>query len=403
MLGHEDLLRTWVSEVVFPVTLTQDQLVVMRVIMQQKPFHFGLISDAGGHFVVMHSSREKVRRSQCISALRDVFKVARVEARIQRTVTFNCFHLEFLGFRPNPGSTIPKKEVPVELDEADETKIWEELLPSDDERPICIAEVDEAFEKALKQKREDRLALWRTPSSSSFPLPPTEGPRIVWCTPVPQQLEVAPQRILREWQKLEWALLRCESDEMRSRPTLAHFADFHAVYKAISTVQDDGKLLQQAFDTFAFHVKKATGKTILKKELSEATLKAIRQRCSGKHCQSCSRVLSEDLMMDMDGVIVRKHLHGMFCSSKCARGRCKGCSFPLDEQQQCVKRCSIRWRGMVRRATWREYFEQYPSYEKEAKTWCKFKLLTCSSEFIESPMDFVTYGGYHHVSPDAFF
>ena len=56
VLGHEDLLRTWVSEVVFPVTLTQDQLVVMRVIMQQKPFHVGLISDAGGHFVVMHSS-----------------------------------------------------------------------------------------------------------------------------------------------------------------------------------------------------------------------------------------------------------------------------------------------------------------------------------------------------------
>jgi hypothetical protein len=405
VLGHEDLLRTWVSDVVFLTSLTQDQLVVMKVLMQQKPFHFGLCCESGRHIVVMHSSRERVRRSQCISALRDVFKVARVEAIIQKTVTFNCFHLELMGFRPNPGPVIPKtNEAVVELDEDEEEKIWEDLLPSDDEKPICLADVDEAFGRALKQKREDRLATRQTASSSScFPTAPTEGPLILWCTAAPERLEVAPQRILREWQKLEWALLRCESAEMRLSPTLEHFVDFYAVYKVISTVQDDGKMLQHAFDTFALHVKQATGKTVLKTELSEKMLRAIRKIIPGKHCQACGRTLVEELIMDADGAMVRKHVHGMFCGHRCAKGRCKGCSFSLDEQKKCVKRCGIRWRGMVRPATWREYFEQYPRHEREAKSWCGFKLATSSREFLDSTMDFVSYGGHYHVSPDAFF
>ena len=404
VLGHDDLLKTWVCEVVFQSSLTHEQQVVMTAIMGQKPFHFGFVADARGLSVVMHSTREKVRRPQCISALRDVFKVARVEASIQKMVTMNCFHLELFGLRPNPGPTFPKKAEPmVELCEEEAIEIWGKLLHSDDEKPICLSDVDEALEEARAKKRDESL----TSRRSAFPWlsapPAAHGSRILWCTPAPPHLEVAPQRVLREWQKLEWTLLRCESAEMLESPTMDHFLDFCAVYMALSTVRDDRKLLHQAFDTFATHVHQMTGRKILKKELSEAALAAIRQRGAGKHCQSCSRALSEELIMDVNGWMVRRHSDGMFCCAECARGRCKGCSFPLDERGHCVKRCGIRWHGAVRRATWREYFQQYPSYVREAKSWCRVKLLTCSHDLLESTMDFTTYGGHHHVMPDAFF
>jgi hypothetical protein len=319
-------------------------------------------------------------------------------------VTMNCFHLELFGLRPNPGPALPKMaELKVELCEEEAIKIWGKLLQSDDEKPICLSDVDEALEEARAKKRDESL----TSRRSEFPWlsapPAAQDSRILWCTPAPPHLEVAPQRVLREWQKLEWTLLRCESVEMRASPSMDHFLDFCAVYKTLSTVRDDRKLLHQAFDTFAAHIHQMTGRKVLKQELSEATLAAVRQRSAGKHCQSCDRALSEELIMDVNGLMVRRHSHGMFCGTACARGRCKGCSFPLDESGRCVKNCGIWWRGAVRRATWREYFQQYPSYVREAKSWCQVKLLMCSPDLLESTMDFTTYGGHHHVTPDAFF
>ena len=382
--------------------------------MQTKPFSFGFFKDANKYLFIMHSC-EPVQRSQCISCLQHIFKTANIKAAVEEAVVFNGYHLELFGFRPNPGPVLPKKVEPeVELDEEEQNKLWEELLPSDEETPICMADVDKAFQEALGKKEEMVLALRRPPASSAssstqgFAIPQSNAEtRVIWCTEPPSQLEVAMQRRLREWQKLEWVLFRCESEEMRIRPSLTQFADFYSIYRIFSTVDNEVDLQKQAFNTFAEHVKKTTGAIVERRGLPAETVHAVRRlqngSIPGKHCQTCNRTLSDELEMDIDGNMIPKHRHGMFCSSECARGRCKGCSFELDEQKQCVKRCGIRPRAVVRRASWREYFEHWPKLNPDSTAWCKERLRTSTEEFLNSTMDFVTYGGFYQITPDARF
>jgi len=414
--GHGEQAKTWVVPVTFLSDLAPKQLLVLEAILELKPFKVGFftIPNSTKRLFIVHFQKE-TRRDQCAKALKDVWKLAGVQASIEEMVMFNGYHLELFGFRPNPGPVLPKKVEPdVELDEGEQTKIWEELLPeSDDDStppPVCMADVDNAFKMALICKNV--LAL-RPPASSSsgsaYAVPPRSnvGPYISWCTEPPSELEVVTRRTLREWQKLEWVLLRCESEEMRTSPSLDQFADFFAIYLSISTVDNQTELLKQAFNTFAKHVKKTTGATVSKKELPPATLNAVRGiqkgAVPGKHCQNCNHILSDELVMNIDGCLLPKHRHGMFCSSECAKGRCKGCSFPLDKESLCVKGCGIRPRAVVRRAIWREYFELYPALQPETAAWCQEKLHTSGEELLNSTMDVVSYGGFFQISPDAWF
>ena len=415
--GHGEQAKTWVVPVTFLSDLAPKQLLVLETILESKPFKVGFftIPNSTKRLFIVHFQKE-TRRDQCAKALKDVWRLAGVQASIEEMVMFNGYHLELFGFRPNPGPALPKKVEPdVELDEGEQTKIWEDLLPESDDdstpQSVCMDKVDKAFQEALNEK-EMVLAL-RPPASSSsgsaYAVPPRSnvGPYISWCTEPPSELEVVTRRTLREWQKLEWVLLRCESEEMRTSPSLDQFADFFAIYLGISTVDNQTELLKQAFNTFAKHVKKTTGATVSKKELPPATLNAVRGiqkgAVPGKHCQNCNHILSDELMMDINGGLIPKHRHGMFCSSECAKGRCKGCSFPLDKESLCVKRCGIRPHAVVRQATWREYFELYPKLQPEAAAWCQEKLHTSSEELLNSTDRLVSYGGYFQISPDAWF
>ena len=390
--GKDNNAATWVATVTFP-QIDHAKLLVVKALMQKKPFNFGGFEGANKRLVIMHSSKP-VQRAQCISALEHMFETADLKATIEEVVMFNGYHLELFGFRPKPALS---KDV--KLSEEEESKIWEELLPSDDTAPIEMADVDKAFQKALNEKEDMVLALRQLPAM------PQIG--ISWCTQPPLELHVATDRRLREWQKLEWVLLRCESEEMRTSPSMAHFADFYSIYRIFSTVENKVDLQKQAFNTFANHVKETTGAIISKKELPPATLNAIRglqnESTPGKHCQNCNHILSDELMMDINGCLIPKHRHGMFCSSECAKGRCKGCSFPLDKESLCVKRCGIRPHAVVRQATWREYFELYPKLQPEAAAWCQEKLHTSSEELLNSTDRLVSYGGYFQISPDAWF
>ena len=408
--GRDNRAATWVAAVTLP-KIDEEHLHVVKAFMRKKPFYFGFFVMSNKHLVIMHSKGDKVQRSQCTSALEHVLRVAGINAAIGEVVVLNGYHLELLGFRPNPGPALPKKVEPdIELDEEEEEQLWAELLPENVEAPICMVDVNRAWEKALSEKQEMALAVRRpasSASSSSSTQQTDAGRCIVWCTEPPLELEVASQRTLGEWQKLEWVLLRCESEEMRTSPSLAQFADFYAIYVGISKVKAKEVLESQAFKTFAEHVKKTTGATVERKELSDATVNAVRRlqngSVPGKHCQNCNRVFSDELTMDIDGNMIPKHAHGMFCTNECAKGRCKGCSFPLDEQKRCVKKCGIRSRGMARRATWREYFELYRTLEPEAAAWCKAKLRTSTEELLNSTMDVMTYGGFFQITPESWF
>ena len=409
--GHGEHAKTWVVPVTFLSDLAPRQLLVIEAILELKPFKVGFftIPNSTKRLFIVHFQSE-TRRDQCAKALKDVWKSTGVQASMEQLVMFNPFHLELFNLRQRP-----RVEVDITLDEEEEEKLISELLPESEDAelpPVSMADLDKAYEVALAQKREHVLSL-RAPTSTasasaaSASAPLADGPRIVWCTAPPLQLEVATQRTLMEWQKLEWVLLRCENEEMKTSPVLGHFADFFAIYMDISTMKDRTELLKQAFKTFAEHVKKMTGVVVEKKELQPVTLNAVRRlqhaHIRGKHCQTCSRTLSDELEMDIDGNMIPKHRHGMFCSSECARGRCKGCSFELDEQKQCVKKCGIRPRAVVRRALWREYFEHSAKFEPGATAWCKEKLRTNTEEFLNSTMEGMTYGGFYQITPDAWF
>lgn len=342
-----------------------------------------------------------------MSALEHVLKVAGVNANICDVVMLNGYHLELFGYRANPGPALAKMEAEITLDEQEEEEVWSELLPSDDETPICLADVDEAFDKALSQKQETVLALKRAaarPGSTEMPPKDPAPPHVLWCTGAPSELEAAVDRNLREWQKLEWSLLRCEDEEMQNQPSLKHFVDFYATYAGISSVKDPKALEKQAFATFAEHTRNKTGLILKWHDAANALMKAA-QRLHGsvacKHCQSCNRGLSAELRMDRDGFMLPKHRHGMFCGDACAKGRCKGCSFPLDGEKRCVRRCGAKVCGVVRRATWREYFEHYPKLDPEAAEWCRFKLMTFKQELLDAPMDVVTYGCHYELGPHS--
>jgi len=101
--------------------------------------------------------------------------------------------------------------------------------------------------------------------------------------------------------------------------------------------------------------------------------------------------------MDVDGRLARKRRFGMFCSSACSAGRCRGCSFALGPDGQCVKRCGVDPRG-VRMATVREYYERLGRLEPEARSWCRYQLARTAAAQLEAPLEELTYGGYYFIS-----
>ena len=126
--GRDNRAATWVAAVTLP-KIDEEHLHVVKAFMRKKPFYFGFFVMSNKHLVIMHSKGDKVQRSQCTSALEHVLRVAGINAAIGEVVVLNGYHLELLGFRPNPGPALPKKVEPdIEVDEEEEEQLWAELL-----------------------------------------------------------------------------------------------------------------------------------------------------------------------------------------------------------------------------------------------------------------------------------
>ena len=392
-------VSTWVADVFVPSVPEVHNMSALKVEMESKPYEFGLFSHGPQQFLmIIHCKTGKIFNENCKSLVNRLFAHTRINADIGQLAAFNGYHAEVMGFRPNPGPAMAAKEVPIELDSDDEEAIAEAWDVTKGR-----AELDRITQDYFAKKEQAAVAL--RPPPIQFGGAP-DGPRVNWCTEVPAQLEVATQRALREWQKLQWVLFRSESTSMINSPTIKDFAGFYGIYVEISKVENNAKLLKQAFETFAGHVKKTTGNDVTKDQLPKEVLVMIHKIHNGealaKKCE-CGKALKAGWEMDVDSVMMSASKFGMFCSLKCTKDRCKGCASTV-EDGVCVKKCGDASGRSIRMATWGEYFEWM---EKEARDPFeeaevfreKAKKLTDAEK--SQPKERLTWGGYFHVFPDA--
>jgi hypothetical protein len=185
-----------------------------------------------------------------------------------------------------------------------------------------------------------------------------EKVKINWITDMPPTLEVVTKRSLGEWQKLEWVLHRDRAiygdDTLRTNPTVNHWEQFYKLYYDISPVGEPRKRREQAFRTFADHVKAVTGKVITKADLQKTgpEQKVLRNGA----CYQCEKDIP--MLGDMDGqfytnmgmlvsrstfekkVVKDESVYGIFCSRRCSSGRCLGCAGAL-----VAGKCTSIWCG----------------------------------------------------------
>lgn len=426
--GKDAVAASWVASVKVIQDLDDGHRYVFKNEIVRGAFTVGMYSDNDRCLFVVHSSDKKVQSPSVGAALKSAFERSRIEAAVEDVVQLNGYHLELFGYRSVPG----RGEAVVELDEREEAALWDQLLPSSDEDdetpqwlkkelrgPISLEASEKAFDDALRKKRESVLAL-RAPAPACWAGPPStssedaaawrksapRGPRlaapapqasVVWFSAAPAELHVATARTLREWQKLEWTLLRLGAPVTR----VEQFPEFLGVYKDFNKTADKGKLEKAAYETFAGHLAKqgvaAGARKALPAAVQKAARAALQLAARAPHCQKCDRALSEELEMDVDGRLGKKNRFGMFCSRVCAAGRCRGCSFELGGDGRCVKRCGVDYRP-VRMATLRAYLERLPKLEPAARGWCRFQLDTTAPEELERPLESLTFGGYWDIS-----
>ena len=334
---------TWVAEVKLKGSPQQANMGALMVLMDGKPYRFGMFEISPGHqLMVIHSMICRITNCNCKSMLFGLFKSAKVDIDILSFTALNGYHLELFGIKPVPTATEPDPESPPD----------DELGPEEEEEVIeltskanSMKELDQLVNEYLSNRDQLALAL-KSESASYKDEQPTK--KLRWITGAPHELEIVANRSLREWQKLEWVLFRDQAmyggdASLRTSPDIKHWDAFYHIYNDISTVDEPRKRMQQAFKTFAGHVLAVTGKVITQADLPKKVLgdKHIRDG----QCYQCDKPIPS--IEDMDGqiytnlgMVVVRGLYddkvvkdasrfGIFCSRRCSMGRCLGCAGDL--------------------------------------------------------------------------
>jgi hypothetical protein len=263
--GTGKMLSTWVAMVTFPSMPDDESLAALLVaVKRQKKYQIGTFALDSHRIHFIMRCAEPVQSGQPHTSLVTLFQAASVQARVSKFEAFTPYHLELFGFRPNSGPENPTKSD--ELDSEEEAELNRRALQWDVTKGL--SELDRITDEYFAQREQFALAL--KPPQLQFGA--ADAPCIKWHNGLPDQLEVATQRTLREWQKLEWVLFRAQSPAMTTTPTMKHFEAFYAIYSKISAVDDEKKRLKQGFETFACHVKDKTGEVVTKDQLPKPKL-----------------------------------------------------------------------------------------------------------------------------------
>ena len=385
------MLSTWIVETTFSSMPDAMSMAALKVAFRmQKRYSVGTFSLGPNHLIFIMASDQPVQPVQPQTMLRSAFRNVGMVASIGQFEAFTPYHLELMGVQ----SFVPNKE---ESDSDVETeaicKAWDVETGRDG-----LAEVTANY---FKNREATALALRHPVVQVGGE---GGGPRITWCTDAPSQLEVATERTLREHQKLDWVLLRDPS--LGEMPTVEDFARFFKIYKSFSTVDDDAKLIKQAYVTFSKHVHTRTGKDISSDPLPVGVRQAVRKIQNDKavplRCQKCDKFLKIGWIMDSDGMMTSTNRHGVFCDRACQGLLCKGCGGPK-EDDRCQQKCGKRV-PEIRMATWFEYYEWLSKHARNSWTaeYYKKKAAELTEEKKNEPKERLSYGGFFHVYPDAF-
>jgi len=343
--GCGQTAKTWVADVKFAEVPDQFQMGAFVTTLRDKPYHVGIV-DLGlqKYHLIFHGKGRPIRNSQCKDLIQTVFERAHFKYQIEQLAAFNGYHMEVFGFSKHPTYEEPEEQDPEELnpdDQEDLGKLYETAEKKDDLEAI--------YQDYIKKHNQSAIALGTKLE---------EKVKINWITDMPPTLEVVTKRSLREWQKLEWVLHRDRAiygdDTLRTCPTIGHWEQFYKLYYDISPVGEPRKRREQAFKTFADHVKAVTGMVVTKEDLQKTgpEQKVLRNGA----CYQCENRIP--MLGDMDGqfytnmgmVVARstfdkkevkdESVYGIFCSRRCASGRCLGCAGGLVDGK-----CTSIWCG----------------------------------------------------------
>ena len=255
---------TWVCEVQFKEDLSQTMTRDLMAHLACKPYRFGVaVVEAHKYMMVIHGLKGSTSNSNCKLMLSRAFKNASVDAEISNFAALNGYHLELFGLCHTYKENVEPEE-PNELnpDEQEELSgLYDNANSKEELGQICQGYFAKRDQQALALKTENGAKA----SDDKF--------KLTWLTEMPSELEVVAKKSLREWQKLEWVLHRDRAiygdDTLRTCPTIGHWEQFYKLYYDISPVGEPRKRREQAFKTFADHVKAVTGMVVTKADLQK--------------------------------------------------------------------------------------------------------------------------------------
>ena len=347
--GCGQTAKTWVANVRLNAPFDQLQMGAFVTMLKDKPYHVGIV-DMGlqRYHLIFHG--KAIRNSHCKELLQTVFEKAHFKYQIEQVAAFNGYHMELFGLsKQTPEDTEQDREL-----EPEEQEDLSNLYDTAEK----IEDLETIYQDYLKKHSQHLLAL-RAKSEQTV--------KVNWITDMPPTLEMVTKRSLREWQKLDWVLLRDRAiygdDTLRTQPTIDHWEQFFKLYYDISPVGDHRKRLEQAFKTFADHIQAVTGKVVTKADLQKTgpEQKVLRNGA----CYQCEKDIP--MLGDMDGqfytnmgmvvsrrifdkkVVKDESVHGIFCSKRCASGRCLGCAGGLVDGK-----CTSIWCGHDQKRNQRE-------------------------------------------------
>ena len=350
--------KTWVMEVKFREPPTREKVADILSHLAEKPFYFGIFQMADVKYMLFaqcHSGT--ILSGNCKNAVNNVFRKFGVEANLGCISTFNGYHMELFGFKPIQAVAGAKPRTPDRITPDDDEDEIEAELGDLTSKADNMTEFTRITTEYFKKREQYALAI-RSESSNTF------APGIKWVTTPPPVIEVVTKRFVREWQKLEWILFRdlvINGDtSMRTAPALKHWPSFYALYSDISPVIEPRHCMREAFKTFSNHVLTATGLTIKREDLPLEDDE--RFPLCGK-CFQCDAIIPSpgemagQIVTNLGQVVCRgiddvkmvmdASRFGVFCSRRCARGRCHGCAKDLvdgvcghcgDDQERNVRR-----------------------------------------------------------------
>ena len=355
----------------------------------QNKYSVGTFPLGPNQLMFIMATDQPVQPTQPQTMLRTALRNVGMVASFGSFEAFTPCHLELMGMP----SFVPNEESDSDGEIEAVCKDWDVETGRDG--------LAQATAQYFRNKEATALAL-RPPVQVAGEGGGEGGLRISWCTNAPSRLEVATGRTLREHQKLDCVLLRDPS--LCEMPTVEDFPRFFKIYKTLSTVDDDAKLLKQAYVTFSKHVHTTTGKDISRDQLPVGVRQNVRKIQDDKavppRCQKCDKVVQIGWTMDSDGMMTSINKHGVFCSEACSKLLCKGCGGPK-EDDRCQKKCGKSSRA-TRMATWFEYFEWLSNHAQNPWTaeYYKKKAAELTDDMKNEPKPRRSYGGFFHITPD---